>query len=47
MSEGAKNSPLKRTPYDKLTGYWGLDHNPVYHMMDALTGSRRPISSTR
>jgi len=42
MSEGAKNSPLKPTPYDQLTGYWGLDHNPVYHAMDALTRVASP-----
>ena len=42
MSEGAKNSPLKRTHYDKLTGYWGLDRNPVYHMMDAMTRIASP-----
>jgi len=42
MSEGARTSPLKRTPYDQLTGYWGLDHNPVYHMMDAMTRVASP-----
>ncbi|PKP84975.1 MAG: patatin [Alphaproteobacteria bacterium HGW-Alphaproteobacteria-2] len=42
MSDGAKDSPLKRTPYDMLTGYWGLDHNPVYHMMDAMTRLASP-----
>jgi NTE family protein len=45
MSEGAKNSPLKRTPYDQLTGYWGLDHNPVYHMMDAFSRIASPYQT--
>ncbi len=42
MSEGTKNSPLRRTPYDQWVGYWGLDHNPVYHMMDAMTRMASP-----
>ncbi len=45
MSEGAKYSPLKRTPYDKLTGYWGLDHNPIYHMIDAFTRIASPYQT--
>lgn len=36
MGDGAKNSPLKRTPYDVLAGNWGLENNPMYHAMDAL-----------
>tara|TARA_R110002074_G_C12504578_1_gene662903 strand:- start:807 stop:1850 length:1044 start_codon:yes stop_codon:yes gene_type:complete len=36
MSEGAKLSPLRRTPFDILTGHWGLEHNPVYHAMNTL-----------
>ncbi len=42
MSEGAKSSPLRRAPYDVLTGYWGLDHNPVYHFMDSLSRVASP-----
>lgn len=42
MSDGAKNSPLKRTPYDVLTGNWGLDNNPMYHAMDALSRIASP-----
>ncbi|MCA1780223.1 MAG: patatin-like phospholipase family protein [Xanthomonadaceae bacterium] len=37
MSEGAKNSPLRRMPIDVLMGNWGLENNPVYHAMDALS----------
>jgi len=42
MSDGAKNSPLRRTPFDVLTGYWGLDRNPLYHAMNALTRMASP-----
>jgi NTE family protein len=42
MSDGAKNSPLKRTFYDKLTGNWGLENNPIYHAMDALSRIASP-----
>ncbi len=42
MSEGAKNSPLRRTPFDMLTDHWGLEHNPVYHAMDALSRLASP-----
>ncbi|MBU2534146.1 MAG: patatin-like phospholipase family protein [Alphaproteobacteria bacterium] len=42
MSDGARNSPLKRTPYDVLTGNWGLENNPVYHAMDALSRMASP-----
>lgn len=45
MSESAKNSPMKRTPYDMLTGYWGLDHNPVFHMMDAFSRIASPYQT--
>lgn len=37
MGNGAKNSALIRTPYDVLTGNWGLENNPVYHALDALS----------
>ncbi|WP_306766763.1 patatin-like phospholipase family protein [Halomonas sp. LBP4] len=42
VSDGAKNSPLKRTPYDVLTGNWGLENNPMYHAMDALSRVASP-----
>ncbi len=42
MNEAAKNSPLRRTPFDVLTGHWGMEHNPVYHAMDALTRLASP-----
>ena len=42
MSDGAKNSPLKRTPYDVLTGNWGLENNPMYHVMDSLSRLASP-----
>ncbi|GHE21865.1 patatin-like phospholipase family protein [Halomonas urumqiensis] len=37
MGDGAKNSLMRRTPYDMLTGNWGLQNNPMYHAMDALS----------
>lgn len=42
MSDGAKNSPLKRTPYDVLIGSWGLENNPMYHAMNALSRIASP-----
>lgn len=45
MSDSGKNSPLKRTLYDQFTGYWGLDHNPVYHMMDAFSRIASPYQT--
>ncbi len=42
MSESAKFSPLRRTPFDVLTGQWGLEHNPVYHALDALSRLASP-----
>ena len=42
MSESAKHSPLKRTPFDMLTGYWGLDRSPYYHAFDMLTRLASP-----
>lgn len=42
MSDGAKHSPLKRTPYDVLTGNWGLQNNPMYHAMDAMSRIASP-----
>ena len=42
MSDGAKHSPLKRTPYDVLTGNWGLENNPMYHAMNALSRMASP-----
>lgn len=42
MSNGAKKSPLRRTPYDVLTGNWGLQNNPMYQAMDALSRMASP-----
>ncbi|WP_417726008.1 patatin-like phospholipase family protein [Roseovarius sp.] len=42
MSESVKNSPLQRTPIDRLAGNWGLENNPFYHFMNALTGVASP-----
>lgn len=42
VGDGAKDSPLKRTPYDVLMGNWGLENNPVYHAMDALSRVASP-----
>lgn len=44
MSDFARASPLRRTPYDVLTGQWGLEHNPFYHAMDALTRLASPYT---
>ena len=37
MSEGAKNSPIKRAPIDVMMGYWSLDRSMGYQMMDAMS----------
>tara|TARA_R110002167_G_scaffold15816_6_gene62786 strand:+ start:951 stop:2042 length:1092 start_codon:yes stop_codon:yes gene_type:complete len=37
MSDGAKNSPIKRAPIDVMMGNWSLDRSVGYHMMDAMT----------
>jgi len=42
MSHGAKLSPLRPMPYDKLTGNWGLQNNPIYHAMNALSRVASP-----
>ncbi len=42
MSKSARNSPLQRTPMDRLTGNWGLENNPFYHFMNALSGVASP-----
>ncbi|WP_297781141.1 patatin-like phospholipase family protein [uncultured Roseovarius sp.] len=42
MSGSVKNSPLQRTPMDRITGNWGLENNPFYHFMNALTGIASP-----
>ena len=42
MSDGAKNRPLKRMPIDVLMGKWGLENNPIYHVMDALSRVASP-----
>jgi len=42
MSASASHTPLKRTPVDRVTGNWGLENNPFYHFMNALTGVASP-----
>jgi len=42
MSESVRHSPLQRTPVDRLIGNWGLENNPFYHFMNALTGVASP-----
>jgi NTE family protein len=42
MSGSVKHSPMQRTPLDRLTGNWGLENNPFYHFMNALTGVASP-----
>ena len=42
MSQSARSSPLQRTPMDRLTGNWGLENNPFYHFMNALSGVASP-----
>lgn len=37
VSDGAKNSPIQRTPWDKMTGNWSLDMSPGYLMSDMLS----------
>lgn len=37
VSEAGKYSPLKRMPIDVLLGNWGLENNPMYHAMNALS----------
>ena len=42
MNTSAQHTPLQRTPMDRLTGNWGLENNPFYHFMNALTGVASP-----
>ena len=42
MSQAADLVPLRRTPFDRLTGQWGLEKNPFYHFMNTLTGVVSP-----
>ena len=42
MSKSAQQSPLQRTPIDRMTGNWGLENNPFYHFMNALSGVASP-----
>jgi len=45
MSASARHSPLRRTPLDLLTGNWGLQNNPAYHAMNALSRIASPYQS--
>ena len=42
MGNGAKQSLMIRTPYDVLTGNWGLENNPMYQALDALSRVASP-----
>ncbi|PKQ11651.1 MAG: patatin [Alphaproteobacteria bacterium HGW-Alphaproteobacteria-1] len=42
MSESVRHTPLQRMPVDRITGNWGLENNPFYHFMNALTGVASP-----
>lgn len=42
MSKSARLTPLKPTPVDRLIGNWGLENNPFYHFMNALSGVASP-----
>lgn len=42
ISDGVKSSLMKRTPYDVLTGGWGLQNNPMYRAMEALSRVASP-----
>jgi len=42
MSASVRHTPLQRTPVDRITGNWGLENNPFYHFMNALTGVASP-----
>ncbi|MBA4397544.1 MAG: patatin, partial [Syntrophus sp. (in: bacteria)] len=36
VSEAARFSPIRRTPFDVITGNWNLDQSPSYLMFDML-----------
>ena len=36
VSQAALASPYQRTPYDRMTGNWNLDHSPGYLFFDLL-----------
>lgn len=42
MSDSARSSPIKRTPFDMFMGNWSLEHSPGYHFFDALTRMASP-----
>ncbi|WP_415403954.1 patatin-like phospholipase family protein [Tateyamaria sp. SN3-11] len=42
VSIAGQGSPIKRTPYEKLTGSWSLDLNPGYAMMDLMSRMASP-----
>jgi len=42
MSASASHTPLQRTPMDRVSGNGGLENNPFYHFMNALTGVASP-----
>lgn len=42
VSKAGQASPLKRTPFDMLTGNWSLDANPGYLWMDMISRLASP-----
>ncbi|MEL6410425.1 MAG: patatin-like phospholipase family protein [Pseudomonadota bacterium] len=42
VSEAGQSSPMKRTPFDVMTGNWSLDANPGYLWMDMLSRLASP-----
>ncbi len=37
VSQAAEKSPIRRSPFDVLSGSWSLDHSPAYLAFDVLT----------
>ncbi len=42
VSEAARFSPIQRTPWDRLTGNYSLDHSPTYLFFESLTQLLHP-----
>lgn len=36
-------SPLQRTPFDRLTGSWTLEHSPIYHLLEMAAAFHGPV----
>ncbi|WP_138466762.1 patatin-like phospholipase family protein [Poseidonocella sp. HB161398] len=44
VSDAAKFSPFQRTPWDKMTGNWSLDHSPAYIFADTMSRFISPFT---